>query len=83
MLRPTPELSRKLTDLTPLVIVGTSLWAAALVVLFVTRLTSAGPPMVWLWTCLAGAILGLIGLGVIAWQRSASRRGAKGAQRDI
>jgi hypothetical protein len=27
--------------------------------------------------------LGFVGLGIITWQRTASRRGAKGAQRGI
>jgi hypothetical protein len=82
-LRPTPELPGKFTDLTPAVIVGTGLWTVALVVLLVLRLGSAGPPAVWLWTCVAGVALGFLGLGIITWQRAASRRGSKGAQRGL
>ena len=82
-LRPTPELPKRLTDLTPVVIVGTCVWTAALVVLFVIYLGSTGAPTTWLWTSVAGIVLGFIGLAIIAWQRAASRRGAKGAQRGI
>jgi hypothetical protein len=81
--RPTPGLPKRLTDLTPVVIAGTGLWAVALVVLLVIYLTSAGRSTLWLWTCAAGVALGFIGLGIITWQRTASRRGAKGAQRGI
>ncbi|MFD8496527.1 DUF2530 domain-containing protein [Amycolatopsis sp. NPDC059657] len=74
-MRPTPELPKRLTDLTPVVIVGTVIWTVALVVLFVS---SEG---VWVWTSFAGIVLGFIGLGIIWWQRSAARRGSKSAQR--
>jgi uncharacterized membrane protein SirB2 len=76
-------LPKKLTDLTPVVIVGTVLWAVGFVVLFVLRLGSGKPPAVWLWTCMAGVALGFIGMGIIAWQRAAARRGSKSAQRGI
>jgi hypothetical protein len=82
-LRPTPDLPKRLTDLTPVVIVGTVLWAVAFVALFVIRLSSRGLPGIWLWTCVAGVALGFIGMGIIAWQRAAARRGSKGAQRGI
>lgn len=81
--RPTPGLPKRLTDLMPVVIVGTGLWAVALVVMFAIYLNSDGPPTTWLWTCAAGVALGFVGLGIITWQRTASRRGAKGAQRGI
>lgn len=44
-------------DATPVVAIGTALWALALVV---TLLVDAPPG--WRWTCLAGTALGLIGL---------------------
>lgn len=81
-LRPTPELPKRLTDLTPVVMIGTGVWGVALVVMFVIHLSSGGPTT-WLWTCLAGFVLGFLGLAIIAWQRAASRRGSKGAQRGI
>ncbi len=74
-LRHTPDLPKRLTDLTPVVIVGTALWLVALVVLF---FTSGG---VWVQTCVAGILLGGIGFGIIFWQRAAARRGSKSAQR--
>jgi hypothetical protein len=76
-------LPKKLTDLTPVVIVGTVWWSVGFVVLFVLRLGSGKPPAVWLWTCMAGVALGFIGMGIIAWQRAAARRGSKSAQRGI
>ncbi|MBB4688010.1 hypothetical protein BJY18_005495 [Amycolatopsis jiangsuensis] len=74
-LRHTPELPKRLTDLTPVVIVGTTLWLVALVVLF---FFTHG---VWVQTALAGVVLGLIGFGIIFWQRAAARRGSRSAQR--
>jgi hypothetical protein len=74
-LRHTPELPKKLTDLTPVVIVGTSIWAVALVVLF---FTTSG---LWVQTALSGFGLGFVGMAIIAWQRAAARRGSKSAQR--
>ncbi|WP_033295389.1 DUF2530 domain-containing protein [Amycolatopsis jejuensis] len=71
----TPDLPKRLTDLTPVVIVGTSLWTVALVVLF---FVAEG---VWVQTALAGIALGFIGFGIIFWQRTAARRGSKSAQR--
>lgn len=74
-LRHTPELPKRLTDLTPVVMVGTTLWLGALIVLF---FVTHG---VWVQTALAGVVLGLIGFGIIFWQRAAARRGSKSAQR--
>lgn len=74
-LRHTPDLPKRLTDLTPVVIVGTSAWAVALVVLFFVA------DGVWVWTAFAGIVLGFIGFGIIFWQRAAARRGSKSAQR--
>jgi len=74
-LRPTPELPKRLTDLTPVVIVGTSLWAVATVVLFFVT------DGIWVRTALSGLVLGFVGLAIIAWQRAAARRGSKSAQR--
>ncbi|WIY07373.1 DUF2530 domain-containing protein [Amycolatopsis mongoliensis] len=74
-MRPTPELPKRLTDLTPVVIVGTSIWTVALVVLF---FTTSG---LWVQTALSGFVLGFVGMAIIAWQRAAARRGSKSAQR--
>jgi len=74
-LRHTPELPKRLTDLTPVVIVGTSIWTVALVVLF---FTTSG---LWVQTALAGFALGFVGLAIVGWQRASARRGSKAAQR--
>jgi len=73
----------RLLALAPVVYGGTALWGVALVVLLIARYGfDAGPP-IWLWTALAGFVLGLIGIPVMVWQRRASRRGARGAQRNL
>jgi hypothetical protein len=69
--------------LPPLVLAGTLLWFAALCGLLILRYGYDLTPPIWLWTALAGIILGLIGLLVMWWQRTASRRGTRGAQRDL
>lgn len=80
---PPPPLPRGLLALPPVVYVGTAGWLVALVALLIARYGfDAGPP-IWLWTALAGFVLGLIGMPLMAWQRRASRRGARGAQHDL
>lgn len=74
-LRHTPELPKRLTDLTPVVTVGTSLWVIATVVLFFVT------DGIWVQTSFSGVVLGFIGLAIIAWQRAAARRGSRSAQR--
>jgi hypothetical protein len=78
-----PPLPQRLLALPPVVYTGTALWLVALVVLVIARYGfDAGPP-IWMWTALAGFVLGLIGLPIMVWQRRASRRGARGAQRNL
>ncbi|WP_425484843.1 DUF2530 domain-containing protein [Amycolatopsis anabasis] len=79
-LRPPPELPKQLTALFPVVVVGTVLWLIGFAILFVAYLGSDGPPGVWLWTTVAGAALGFIGMPIMLWQRAAARRGSKTAQ---
>ncbi|PRX50232.1 uncharacterized protein DUF2530 [Prauserella shujinwangii] len=76
--RPPPDLPKPLVDLWPVVIVGTVLWFLASLVLLL-----AGIRGVWLWTTLAGGGLGFVGMAIMAWQRAASRRGSRGAQRGL
>jgi uncharacterized protein DUF2530 len=79
-----PPLSPRLLALPPLVYVGTAAWAALFVVLAIARYGfDVGPPPIWMWTAMTGTILGLIGVPLMAWQRRASRRGARGAQRNL
>ncbi|MGH2843055.1 MAG: DUF2530 domain-containing protein [Solirubrobacteraceae bacterium] len=75
---PPPPLPRHLADPRPVVGVGTLAWFTAAVVLLIV-----GEPPVWIWACLTGGLLGLIGFVMIHWQRSAARRGSRGAQRDL
>jgi hypothetical protein len=58
-----------------IVAAGTALWFAAFLVLlaFRSRLAEDGREG-WLWTCLVGAALGLVGLPLALRARSASRR---------
>jgi hypothetical protein len=57
----------------PFALAGTVLWAlAGLVLLF------AGAPTDWLWTCLAGVLLGVPGLAIMAvHDRHRDRRRAR------
>ncbi len=71
-------LPRRLADPRPAVGVGTLGWLAAALVLLVS-----GGPAAWLWACLTGGLLGLVGLVMIHWQRRAAQRGARGSQRNL
>ncbi|HEY2191051.1 MAG TPA: DUF2530 domain-containing protein [Actinomycetospora sp.] len=76
-----PPLPRRLTDPVPVILAGSVLWLAALVVLGVLLLTGARPADAWLWACVVGVGLGALGLGVLALQRRAVARGSRGAQK--
>ncbi|OQO93205.1 hypothetical protein B1813_11085 [Saccharomonospora piscinae] len=60
------------------VVGGTAVWLIASVVLLAT-----GVHGMWLWTALTGGGLGLVGMAVMLWQRAASRRGSRFAQRNL
>lgn len=61
-------------------ILATALWLVALVVLLFTIPTlRSHDAMLWLWTALAGWLLGFVGLAIYSWQRAAARRGSRGA----
>lgn len=62
------------------IIPGTALWFVALVaLLFLIPTLRAHDAMLWLWTALAGWLLGFVGLAIYGWQRAAARRGSRGA----
>lgn len=82
-LQPVPALPAQLTALLPIVIVGTLLWLAGFVVLAIYDFGGSRTPGVWLWTCLAGVVISLIGIGIMSWQRAAARRGSKAAQTGV
>jgi len=71
----------RLLALAPIVYVGTTLWFVALAVLVIGHYGFDVFPPIWMWTALCGSVLGLIGVPVMLWQRSASRRGSRGAQK--
>ncbi len=64
------------------VIPGMVLWLVAVIVLLLMIPTlREHDAMGWLWTAVAGFLLGFCGLGIYGWQRSAARRGSRGASR--
>ncbi len=73
-----PPLPPRLSDMPTIVGLGSLLWAAGAVVLLVLGRTGLG-----FATCVAGAVLGGIGYGIFRWQRSAARRGSRGAQQGL
>lgn len=73
-----PELAKHLLDAWIPAISGTCAWFVASVVLLVI-----GAAPVWIFTALAGTVLGFLGMALMFWQRSASRRGSRGAQRGL
>jgi hypothetical protein len=80
-LRAPAPLPQRLLALPPLVYAGTAIWFLASCALLVLRYGFDLAPPIWLWTTLAGTGLGIIGLLIMWWQRTASRRGTRGAQR--
>jgi hypothetical protein len=58
-------------DTARVVLAGTALWAVALVVLLVL---GDRIDRVWTWTCVAGIVLALVGLGIMRWQGHLGRR---------
>jgi hypothetical protein len=59
---------------------GTALWLLAATALLVASLLGLRPLDVWFVTCVTGAGLGAVGLGIFTWQRAAARRGSRTAQ---
>jgi hypothetical protein len=76
-----PPLPRRLTDPVPVILVGSAVWLAALVVLGVLALTGARPLDAWFGATVVGVALGVTGLVVLGLQRRANRRGSRGAQK--
>lgn len=79
--KPVPVLPPRLVDPVPLAVGGIAIFAAAFVVLAILDLAHGTPLHGWTWVCLAGIFVGLFGLTVGLWQRRASRRGSRTAQR--
>ncbi len=81
-MRAVPSLPRRLAEPTPVVLAGTALWFAGAALLWIAPWGTGGPG-IGFWTCIAGGVLGTIGYGVFLWQRSASRRGSRGAWKGL
>lgn len=79
-LRTPPPLPARWVDLRPVLAIGTGLWFVAWCALLVARYADHVTTGIWLSTCLAGWILGIIGTGITYWQRTAARRGSRSAQ---
>lgn len=78
-----PPLPRRLSDMPTVVGIGSALWLLGGVVLLGAWLVLGRPLDVWFATCLAGGGLGALGYGIFSWQRSAARRGSRGAQQGL
>lgn len=78
-----PPLPPVRADLAHIVVPCTIAWFVAWVVLFFffREELEANDAGIWISTCLAGWILGLMGLSIYAWQRRAARRGRRSANR--
>ncbi|MDR7301498.1 DUF2530 domain-containing protein [Haloactinomyces albus] len=81
-MRAVPALPRELAEPTPVVLAGTLLWFLACLVFGIIGWLTDGVGIQF-WTCLVGGLLGGLGYGVFRWQRSASRRGSRGAWRGL
>ena len=70
-----PPLPAGLLDPRPVIAAGAALWAIAAIASFVVPSLQTWRPVT-----LAGLGVGVIGLSIFLWQRSAARRGTRGAQ---
>ena len=70
-----PSLPAALMDPRPVIAAGALLWALAAVASFTVDALHSWRPVT-----LAGLAVGVIGLSIFLWQRTAARRGSRGAQ---
>ncbi|MCB0923703.1 MAG: DUF2530 domain-containing protein [Mycobacterium sp.] len=70
-----PDLPAALTDPRPVIVTGAGLWALATLLAFVVPALHGWRPVT-----VAGLGVGVLGVSIFLWQRSAARRGARGAQ---
>ncbi|WP_431233678.1 DUF2530 domain-containing protein [Mycolicibacterium psychrotolerans] len=73
-----PALPAALLDPWPVIIVGATLWALVTIAAFTVAACESWRPI-----ALAGLGTGVVGTSVFLWQRTAARRGARGAQTGI
>jgi hypothetical protein len=72
---PPPALPAALLDPWPVVAAGAVLWALATIAAF-----TVGALESWRPITIAGLGTGVLGTSIFLWQRTAARRGARGAQ---
>lgn len=70
-----PSLPAALLDPRPVIGIGALLWVVAAVAAFTIPALHTWRPIT-----LAGLGVGVVGLSIFLWQRSAARRGSRGAQ---
>ena len=73
----TPEIPARFTDPRPVLAIGTVAFVVATVVVALIDWDDALP------TCYTGIVIGVLGYSIFWIQRSAARRGSKGAQRGL
>lgn len=78
-----PPLPPALADPTPIVLAGTGVWLAAVVVLLGATVIGDRPLDEWFWATVCGLALGLLGYALFRWQRAAARRGSPTAQQGL
>jgi len=61
-------------------VLGTALWAAAALVLLLTGTRFSSDNGWWLWTCLAGIVMGLLGMVYTRRRAAVYRAAATGGQ---
>lgn len=70
-----PALPAALLDPWPVVLAGAALWALATIAAF-----TVGALESWRPIAIAGLGTGVLGTSIFLWQRTAARRGSRGAQ---
>jgi hypothetical protein len=70
-----PPLPAALLDPWPMIVIGALAWLVAVVAAFVVPALATWRPLT-----LAGLAVGVLGTSIFLWQRTAARRGARGAQ---
>ncbi|MCB0931752.1 MAG: DUF2530 domain-containing protein [Mycobacterium sp.] len=73
-----PQLRAALTDPRRVIVVGALLWALVAVAAFTVPALESWRPIT-----VAGLGVGVVGVSIFLWQRSAARRGSRGAQTGI
>jgi hypothetical protein len=78
-----PPPPARLLDVPTVVGVATAAWFLVWAGLLIAHLAGGRPLDIWFGTTLIGWLLGLLGFTVFHWQRRASRRGSRTAQRGL